>query len=90
MGAGAGLLLVLLVATALHWLASPGRARAHLRHPAMRHFYGAPPMALLTVGAGTLLVGRDVLGLPAALGRGRDAVDGRHPRRPRRRRCWCR
>ena len=28
----------------------------------MAQFYGAPPMALLTVGAGTLLLGKDVLG----------------------------
>jgi tellurite resistance protein TehA-like permease len=28
----------------------------------MAHFYGAPPMALLTVGAGTLLLGSDVIG----------------------------
>jgi tellurite resistance protein TehA-like permease len=33
----------------------------------MSHFYGAPPMAMLTVGAGTLLLGRDVLGLRAAV-----------------------
>jgi tellurite resistance protein TehA-like permease len=33
----------------------------------MAPFYGAPPMALLTVGAGTLLVGRDLVGLSAAL-----------------------
>ena len=33
----------------------------------MAHFYGAPPMALLTVGAGTLLLGKDVLGLRAAV-----------------------
>ncbi len=33
----------------------------------MAHFYGAPPMALLTVGAGTLLLGRDVIGLSAAV-----------------------
>ncbi|WP_306216013.1 SLAC1 family transporter, partial [Actinoplanes sp. RD1] len=30
-------------------------------------FWGAPPMALLTVGAGTLLLGRDWLGEPAAV-----------------------
>ena len=32
------------------------------------HFYGAPPMALLTVGAGTLLLGKDVIGAQAAVG----------------------
>ncbi len=34
----------------------------------MAHFYGAPPMALLTVGAGTLLLGKDLLGTPLAVG----------------------
>ena len=33
----------------------------------MAHFYGAPPMAMLTVGAGTLLLGKDVIGLRLAL-----------------------
>jgi tellurite resistance protein TehA-like permease len=33
----------------------------------MAPFYGAPPMALLTVGAGALLLGRDVIGLRAAV-----------------------
>lgn len=33
----------------------------------MAPFYGAPPMALLTVGAGALLVGRDLVGLGAAV-----------------------
>jgi hypothetical protein len=28
----------------------------------MAQFYGAPPMAVLTVGAGTLLLGVDLLG----------------------------
>jgi tellurite resistance protein TehA-like permease len=33
----------------------------------MAPFYGAPPMALLTVGAGALLVGHHLIGMPAAL-----------------------
>ncbi|WP_223692844.1 TDT family transporter [Leifsonia poae] len=61
------LLVFLLVATAVHWLRHPRRAREHHRHPVMAHFYGAPPMAMLTVGAGALLIGRDLIGLPAAL-----------------------
>lgn len=61
------LLASLIVATAVHWVRNPGTARRHLAHPVMSHFYGAPPMALLTVGAGALLVGRDLIGLPAAL-----------------------
>ncbi len=61
------LLAVLVIATAAHWIRHPGTASRHLAHPVMSHFYGAPPMALLTVGAGALLVGRDVLGLQAAV-----------------------
>jgi len=61
------LLVVALVATTAHWWWHPGRARRHLGDAVLGHFYGAPPMALLTVGAGTLLVGQDVVGLHAAL-----------------------
>ncbi len=63
----AGVLVFLLGASAVHWLRHPAIARSHHAHPVMAHFYGAPPMALLTVGAGALLVGRDAIGLPAAL-----------------------
>jgi len=61
------LLVIALVATAAHWCWHPDRARRHLGDAVVGHFYGAPPMALLTVGAGTLLVGKDVIGLNAAL-----------------------
>jgi C4-dicarboxylate transporter/malic acid transport protein len=64
--AGAWLVLVTL-ATATHWLRHGQIARGHHRNPAMAPFYGAPPMAMLTVGAGALLVGRDLIGLPAAI-----------------------
>ncbi|MHB1475372.1 MAG: TDT family transporter [Dermatophilaceae bacterium] len=63
----ATLLLLLLSATAAHWLRHPQRARGHISHPVMSHFYGAPPMAMLTVGAGALLVGKDLIGLRAAV-----------------------
>jgi C4-dicarboxylate transporter/malic acid transport protein len=63
----ATLLLVLVVATAAHWLRFPERARSHHDHPVMAHFYGAPPMALMTVGSGALLVGHLVLGDRVAL-----------------------
>ncbi|MEJ2578373.1 MAG: hypothetical protein P8Z68_04675, partial [Kineosporiaceae bacterium] len=65
------LLGTILAATAWHWLAEHQAGRAHLHHPTMRHFYGAPPMAFLTVGAGALLLGQDLIGLQAAL-----VVDG--------------
>ncbi|WP_285667220.1 TDT family transporter [Actinorhabdospora filicis] len=45
-------LLVLSVAFAAQWLS--GRAGRHHADPVAVQFYGAPPMALLTVGAGAL------------------------------------
>ncbi len=60
-----------LVAVSVAWLAHRIRfadtARDHREHPVMSQFFGAPPMALLTVGGGTLLLGGDVLGMPAAV-----------------------
>jgi tellurite resistance protein TehA-like permease len=53
--------------TALQWQHRPELARMHHRHPMLAHFYGAPPMALTAVGAGTLLVGQDLIGEPAAV-----------------------
>ncbi|MDQ1549106.1 MAG: hypothetical protein QOD27_764 [Microbacteriaceae bacterium] len=61
------LLVLLLAATAMHWIRFPRVARTHHLNPVMAHFYGAPPMAILTVGAGTLLVGQAVIGLNAAV-----------------------
>ncbi|MET9199817.1 TDT family transporter [Gordonia sp. NPDC003585] len=58
----AGLLVVVASAFVGHWMHHPENARGYARHPMMGHFYGAPAMALLTVGAATLLVGRDVVG----------------------------
>ncbi|MCV7229756.1 TDT family transporter [Mycolicibacterium komossense] len=59
----AALLLVALVVTVgAHWIRHPTVARTHARNPQMAHFYGAAPMALLTVGAGAVLVGRDLIG----------------------------
>ncbi|WP_211233047.1 TDT family transporter [Solirubrobacter soli] len=52
----ATLLAGLVVATALRWR----EFLAHARNPAMVPFYGAPPMALMTVGAGSLLLGLPV------------------------------
>ncbi|WP_342760899.1 hypothetical protein [Nocardia terpenica] len=66
-GLAALILVGLSTAWVVHWRRFPDNARAHGAHPVMSQFYGAPPMALLTVGAGTLVLGRDVVGLPAAL-----------------------
>ena len=61
------LLAALLVATAVHWIRHPQTARGHALSPMMAPFYGAPPMAMLTVGAGALIVGREVIGIHGAV-----------------------
>ncbi|MFF5898645.1 TDT family transporter [Streptomyces argenteolus] len=61
------LLVLVLAARAGHWILHPDQARAHLLDPAVAPFHGCLSMALLAVGAGTLVVGRDVLGRPAAV-----------------------
>lgn len=58
----AALLVVLIALVGGHWLRHPTVARTHARNPQMAHFYGAAPMASMTVGGGALLVGRDLLG----------------------------
>ena len=60
-------LVVLVVAMSAHWLRNPTVARSHVRNPQMAHFYGAAPMALLTVGSGALLVGTDLIGARVAV-----------------------
>jgi C4-dicarboxylate transporter/malic acid transport protein len=59
--------VLLSAAWAVHWTKHTDRARAHANNPVMAQFWGAPAMALLTVGAGTLLVGRDLTGAAAAV-----------------------
>ncbi|MEV6650563.1 TDT family transporter [Streptomyces sp. NPDC051219] len=61
------LLAVVLIARAGHWLHHPDQARAHLLDPAVAPFHGCLSMALLAVGGGTLVVGRDVVGQSAAV-----------------------
>jgi len=61
------LLVVLLAVVGGHWLRHPTVARSHARNPQMAHFYGAAPMALLTVAAGAVLVGGDLIGELAAV-----------------------
>jgi C4-dicarboxylate transporter/malic acid transport protein len=56
------LLVVLVIVVGGHWLRHPTVARRHARNPQMAHFYGAGPMALMTVGAGAILVGKDLIG----------------------------
>lgn len=61
------LLVVLGVAVTAQRIRHPVVARGHVRNPQMTHFYGAAPMALLTVGSGALLVGKDLIGEHAAV-----------------------
>ncbi|MEU8586257.1 TDT family transporter [Streptomyces sp. NPDC048664] len=61
------LLAVLLVARATHWIHHRDQARAHLLDPAVAPFYGCLSMALLAVGGGGMVVGRDWIGAGAAL-----------------------
>ncbi len=60
-------LVCLTLAFGVHWHRHRRQASGYAAHPVVSQFYGAPPMALLTVGAGTLLVGRDLIGLDAAV-----------------------
>jgi C4-dicarboxylate transporter/malic acid transport protein len=52
---------------AVHWTKYTKRALAHANNPVMAQFWGAPAMALLAVGAGTLLAGKEVIGTTAAV-----------------------
>ncbi|OBJ86901.1 TDT family transporter [Mycobacterium asiaticum] len=56
------LLVALIVLVGGHWLRNPRVARTHARNPQMAHYYGAAPMALMTVGAGAVLVSGDLIG----------------------------
>ncbi|MEU8705657.1 TDT family transporter [Streptomyces sp. NPDC048565] len=61
------LLVLVLAARAGHWVLHRDQGRAHLADPAVAPFHGCLSMALLAVGAGTLVVGQDVIGHPAAV-----------------------
>src|ERR1700744_2088277 len=67
-GLGALLLIGLTAAWAGHWIRHPAQARGYAANPVMAQFWGAPAMALLVVGAGTLLLGPSVLGSAAGGG----------------------
>lgn len=61
------LLVALIILVGGHWLRHPTVARSHARNAQMAHFYGAAPMALMTVGAGAVLVGGDLIGQRVAV-----------------------
>ena len=60
-------LITLAGAEIVHWTRHRQAALGHARNPVMVQFYGAPPMALLTIGAGALLLGPGLIGAHAAL-----------------------
>jgi C4-dicarboxylate transporter/malic acid transport protein len=60
-------LLALTAGWAVHWTRHTRRAAGHANNPVMAQFWGAPAMALMTVGTGTLLVGKDWIGLTVAV-----------------------
>lgn len=60
-------LAVLLATRTAHWARHGDQARAHLLDPAVAPFYGCLSMALLAVGGGALLVGKDWIGTGAAV-----------------------
>ncbi|MGV0742419.1 TDT family transporter [Mycolicibacterium sp. XJ870] len=60
-------LVALTGAFVVHWICHREQAKAYAAHHVMGQFYGAPAMALLTVGAGAMLLGPSVIGEPAAL-----------------------
>ena len=51
----------------VQWVRHPTVARSQVRNPQMTHFYGAAPMALMTVGLGALLLGKDLVGTRLAV-----------------------
>ncbi|NQU37992.1 MAG: TDT family transporter [Actinobacteria bacterium] len=61
------LLVGISVAWFIHWTRYRDIARRWIDDPILSQFYGAPPMAILTTGLATLLVGQDVIGYEAAL-----------------------
>ena len=61
------LLIVLVAVTVVHFLRYPATARSEVLDVAKVRFNGAPPVAILVVGAGTLLYGGTVFGSRAAV-----------------------
>ncbi|GAC67593.1 TDT family transporter [Gordonia soli] len=57
------LLVAVSIAFGTHWLVHRERARGYADHPVVALFYGALPMAILTVGCGAVSLGGPVLGV---------------------------
>lgn len=67
---GAAVLLVVVAATAVHHVRWPGAGRHYLADPVLVHSTGSVPMALLTVGGGSVALGATLLGTTAAVALG--------------------
>jgi C4-dicarboxylate transporter/malic acid transport protein len=61
------LLIALLIVIPLHWYRQRGTFTALTDDPIAIQFFGAPPMAIMTVGTATLLVGSHYLGQSTAI-----------------------
>lgn len=61
------LLAALTGAWAVHWLRFRANAKGHLYDPVQSQFLGAPPMALMVVGLGSVQLGPALIGQTAAL-----------------------
>ena len=61
------MLIGLVLATSVFFFRKQNTWKKHFRDPMMAQFYGAPPMAALTVAGGALLVGHWLIGWDAAL-----------------------
>ena len=61
------LLAMLLVVIPMHWIRQPETFKAIASDPILIQFFGAPPMALMTVGTATLLVGSHYVGQSTAV-----------------------
>lgn len=61
------LLVAMLVVIPAHWIRRRGTFKALTEDPIAIQFFGAPPMALMTVGTATLLVGCHYVGQSAAV-----------------------
>lgn len=61
------LLVLIGAAFTMHWVRHTDQARRYASDPVMSQFYGALPMAVLTVGAGTVHLGVPLMGQTAAV-----------------------
>lgn len=63
----AALLVAVTATTVVHHRQHRGSLRRYVDDPVLVHFYGAPAMALMTVGAGAMVAGERWIGSTAAL-----------------------